>query len=385
MASGNPTNLKKEPFWPRHSDCSLEWTLSRLFFEIRYAARKFARTPGLTVALLVTIALGIGSNVSVYGFIRGFTEPGYPLPSSDGVVSLFGQDANRAPGPLSRQEYLSLKNNVNAFDWIGAARVSTITIATSSQAAIVSVAAVTSNLTRVLNLSLEKGVVISHRMWQSEFGGKADVRGERIHMNGVNVRVSGVAPDWLEGLYRDRAVDLWMPLQETGFQAADSSSRNYWVLARLRRAVSASQAQTAAHLSHGIAGEIIVLPYTGMTPEMAEGFARISKLLGIAAGAVFFIACANVLSFLLGRAFARSRETTLRVALGARRGQLARELLWDSVVISVSGGAFGLLLAIWTARVIPALLFEQDAERLVFAPDLSSTITASIALAGIER
>jgi ABC-type antimicrobial peptide transport system permease subunit len=356
--------------------------LSPVFFEIRYAARKFARTPGLTVALLVSVALGIGSNVSVYGFIRGFTQAGYPLPASGGLVSVFQQDANRAAGPFSRSEYLSLQNQVDAFEWIGAARVSANSITTSSHPAIVSVAAVTANLAGALNLSLEKGVVISHRLWQTEFESKADIRGERIHMNGVAVRVIDIAPDWLEGLYRERAIDLWTGLPDSGLEAAESS-RNYWVFARLRHGISASQARTAFQPSHGLSGGISVLPYTGMMPEMAAGFARIGKLLGIAASGVFLIACANVLSFLLGRAFARSRETALRVALGASRGALARGLLWDSVVISISGGVFGLLLALWTARIIPALLFEQDAESLVFAPDLFSTVTASITLACI--
>jgi ABC-type antimicrobial peptide transport system permease subunit len=350
------------------------WALPPVLFEIRYSARKFARAPGLALALLVTIALGIGSNVSVYGFIRGLTKSSNPLTSAGGVVSIFRQDAHRAAGPLSYQEYLSLKRDPSAFEWIGGARISPSTIATAGQSAIGSVAAVTSNLAGVLSLSLENGVVISHRMWQSEFGAKANVRGEQIRINGVNARVSGVAPDWLEGLYRDRAVDLWMPLLKTGLQKVDSSSRNFWVLARLRSGVSASQAQT---------GEIIVLPYMGMTPEMAEGLSRIGTLLGLGAGVVFFITCANVFSFLLGRAFARSHETSLRVALGAGRSQLARELFWDSVVISVSGGALGLLLAVWTAHVVPALLFEEDAGRLVFAPDLFSIVTASIALAGI--
>jgi hypothetical protein len=112
--------------------------LSPVSSEIRYAARKFLRTPKQTLALLVTIALGIGSNVSVYGFIRGLTKPGYLLPVREGVVSLLWQNANRVPGPLTRQEYLSVKSDVNAFEWVGAARVSTIAVTTSGQSAVVS-------------------------------------------------------------------------------------------------------------------------------------------------------------------------------------------------------------------------------------------------------
>jgi ABC-type antimicrobial peptide transport system permease subunit len=116
-----------------------------------------------------------------------------------------------------------------------------------------------------------------------------------------------------------------------------------------------------------------------MTPEMVAGLSIVGTLLGFAAGAVFFIACANVSLFLLGRAFTRFHETALRVALGASRGQLAGELLSDSAVISVAGGAAG----VWTSRLLPTLLYDADAERLAFVPDLLSVAGASAACAGI--
>jgi hypothetical protein len=125
------------------------------------------------------------------------------------------------------------------------------------------------------------------------------------------------------------------------------------------------------------------VPHSGMTPQVSAGISRIARLLGFAAGAVFFIACGNIVSFLLGRAFTRSHETSLRVALGARRWQLTRELLADSIVISIAGGVCGMLLAVWTSRLLPAFLFEEDAERLLFAPDLFSIVIASAACVAI--
>ncbi|HEX4170283.1 MAG TPA: ABC transporter permease [Bryobacteraceae bacterium] len=345
------------------------------------------RTPWLTLALLLTIALGTGSNVTVYSFARGLTKgpagSDSPLTSLPGMVSLFEQDAHREAGPLSYQEYLSLKRHLNPFEWMGAVRVLPGSVAMADQSAIVSIASVPSNLAGVLRLPKGKGVVISHRMWQTEFGAKSNIRGDSIRVNGINARVSGVAPEWLEGLYRDRVIDLWTPSQEKPLRGADRSSRNLWVLARLRHNVSIGQAQSTVRSGLDASGEIIVRPYTGMTPEVADGISRISTLFGLAASAVFFIACANVISFLLGRTAARSHETSVRVALGASRRQLARELLGDNVVISVAGGALGLLLAVWTARIVPALLFDQDAERLVFAPSLFSIVAACAACAGI--
>jgi ABC-type lipoprotein release transport system permease subunit len=340
--------------------------LSGILIDIRYSARHFVRSPGLSVALLFTIALGIGSNVTVNGVVRGMTKSDVPPGSRDGVVSIFRRDAHGEAGPLSYQEYRRL--NREGFEWIGAARISPSAVTLGGRSEIMSVAAVTPSLARYLNLSLNGGLVISHRIWENDFRGKADVRGEPVRVGGVDLRVSGVAPAWLEGVYRDRAVDIWVPFKEEA-----DGSRNFWVLGKLHDA--------DARLN-GLS-EMLVLPYTGTSPEVAEARSRVGTLLGLAAGLVFFIACANVATFLVGRASARSHETSLRVALGASRGQLVRGLLSDSMLISVIGGALGALLAFWTSLVLPSMLFEEDAERLVFAPDVFSVVAASAACVGI--
>ena len=315
------------------------------------------RAPGLSLALLFTIALGIGSNVAVHRFVLGLTRPDSPLASLDRVVSVLGRG-----GPLSYQEYLPLRS-VAAFEWIGAARISPETVILAGHSAVIPVAAVTPRLARELDLHLDDGVVISQRIWQNE------LRGEHVRIAGADLRVSGVAPGTLDGVYRDHPVDIWTQLPD---DVLDTNSRNFWVVARLRPGASYSGS-----------GEIRVAPYTGMTPEMAGGIARVGTLLDLAAGLVFFIACANVASFLLGRAAARSQETSVRVALGGSRGQLARGLLADSVVISIGGGALGVMLATWTSYVLPALLFESDAGHLVARPDLTGIVAASVLCVGV--
>jgi predicted permease len=350
--------------------------------DLRYSARSLTRTPGLALTLLLTIALGIGSNASVVGFVRGLVTRDLPVRGIETVASLFARDPQGSFGPVSYDRYLSLRAQREAFESLGAARESQGSIALDGRSALMAVAAVTPEVAALFELALGDGVVLSHRVWQSEFGARAEVRGEPIAIDGVQTRVAGVAPEWLEGLYLGRAVDLWTPLPEASIRGIDRTSPTFWALGRLAPGVSTGRAQDAVDAA-GSAGTIAVLPYTGLTPDVAGGMSRISRLLPAAAGAVFFIACANVATFLLSRASARSHETSVRVALGASRGQLARQLLSDSVLISVAGGAVGMLFALWTANIVPALFFEQDAEQLVFAPDLLGIVAAAAACAGV--
>ncbi|MGC2662318.1 MAG: hypothetical protein WA324_30510 [Bryobacteraceae bacterium] len=143
--------------------------MSRIRFDIKYSVRKLLRAPGLAIALLLTIALGIGSNVSVQGFARGLTRGEFPNRSLDRTVSIFGSNTSSGIAPFSYGEYLFLKTHSDAFEWMGAARVSPAAIVMDDQSEVVSVAAVTSNLAGALGLPLGKGAVISQRMWREEF------------------------------------------------------------------------------------------------------------------------------------------------------------------------------------------------------------------------
>src|SRR5277367_4666078 len=141
---------------------------------LRYSARSFTRRPGLALALLFTIALSIAGIVSLRGFVHGFTKPSIPLQSLDRLVAVFGRDAQGEAGPLSKQQYLYARSRHDVFQWLGAARVSPGTIAVAGQTAFVPVAAVTPDIARAFGLPLDKGVVISRRIWEGEFGASAD-------------------------------------------------------------------------------------------------------------------------------------------------------------------------------------------------------------------
>jgi len=357
-------------------------TFPRGLRAIRDSSRTFVRAPALSLALLFSIALGVGSNAAVYGFVQGLAHPDTPSGGADGIVSILVQDSQREPGPLSGREYRLIlagqsKDAPQAFDLIGAAGITPGDVTIGNQTKIAMVANVTPKLARALNLPSRDGVILSHHMWQSDLGSPANVIGGRIRINKLDLRIVGVAPSQLAGLYSDQAVDIWMPSRDESLENADSSARNLWVVAGIRRRISIRQAQATVGVELGSSDGVSVVPFTGAAPRMILGLSRIGSMLILASGGLFFVASINVASFLLGRALKRSHETSLRIALGATRGQLIGELLSDSIVISVAGGALGALLAFCTARALPALLFEEDAERLVFAPHLLQIVTAA--------
>jgi ABC-type lipoprotein release transport system permease subunit len=356
---------------------------SRSLQMILASSKAFIRAPGLSLALLFTIALGVGSNSCFYGFVEGLTHPASPTPHARRIVSIFEQDRFREAGPLSHDEYQLLNKNNDAFEWIDAARITPKDVTIGGRPGIAIVAAVTENLAQALNLHPNGGAVIGYHLWQSEFDGRPDIIGRQIRVDDVDLRISGVAPNRLDGLYSDQRVDLWIPLEDRGIEKSEGDRQDLWVLASLRAGITIDHAQTALRRIFSDSKGVIVVPFTGAAPITAQGLSRIGTFLNFSAGAVFFIACLNVASLLLGRALRRSHETSLRIALGATRATLMWELLSDSIVISVAGGATGLLLAIWTTHLLPALLFEEDAERLVFAPHLVPIVAASMVCIGV--
>lgn len=349
-----------------------------IWTDLKYAARTLSRTPALSLTLLLTIALGIGSNTAVVGFVRGLVTRDLPIAGLDRIVSVFARDPQDGFSPISYDAYRSLRTEAGVFELLGAARVSRSSVTVDGRSAVMSIAAMTPELATLIELPAADGVVISHRIWQGEFGGGVDLHDHLISIDEAKRHIAGVAPGWLEGLYVGNDVDVWIPLDERSMQPRDRSRQTFWALGRLRPGISRAQAQ--ASLNAVRTDDIVtVLAYTAMTPEVSRGLQRMGRLLSVAAGAVFFIACVNVATFLLSRASARSRETSVRIAIGASRARLASQLLADAILLSVSGAALGVLLALWTTRLIPSFLFEQDAGQLKFVPDLPATLYASLA------
>jgi putative ABC transport system permease protein len=349
---------------------------SDLLTDLRYSARSLTRTPVWTFTLVLTIALGIGSTASVQGFVRGLMTTDLPISAIQNVATVFEVDREGRSGPVSFATFTALQERRDIFQSLGAIRESQARVAIGKRSLLMSVAAYTPEVGDVFPFPARRGVTLSHRVRFAQFAANVDPARTALRIDNVEMLVAGAMPYWLEGLYRGRAVDLWVPLADSG--PPDERSR-FWLIGRLNPGVSAARAQAAIDGISWPGNEAIaVIAYTGQTPEAAGGMRRVGALLQLAATAVFLIACANVAAFLLTRASARARETAVKVAIGARRRQLIRQLLIDSTLMAVLGGAAGFILATWMADVVPLMFFDQDADRLVFAPDGSGIALTAI-------
>jgi len=354
------------------------------WFRIRNSIRAFANTPGISLALLTTIAIGVGSNVSVGSFIEGLAHPRSPVESSHQIVSILAHDRMSDAGPLSDREYQEIRSRTGAFSWVDAVRIAPREVAIDGQTEIITVSSVMPDLAEALNLKLKGGgVVLSEHLYETEFGGGNRTVAGHVRINNEELPITAVAPKGLEGLYGDRPIDLWVPFENGARQDANPDRRDLWVLASLLPGVSTYAAQRAIRATLKGSDDAEVIPYSGMAPTTARGLASIITLLKFIAGSVFLISCINVVSLLLGRAFERSSETSLRVALGATRKALSGELLADSIVIAFAGGILGLLMAFGAKRTIPSLLFQEDAERLAFVPPVAFLITSTVVCVSI--
>ena len=344
--------------------------------DLRHSARSLMRTPVWTLTLVLTIALGTGSTAAVQGFVRGLMTTDLPISAIQNVATVFAVDPEGRSGPVSPDTFATLRERRDIFQSLGAIRESQERVSIGKQLSLMSVAVYTPDVGDVFPFPARRGVTLSHRVRFAQFAVNVDPVGTALRVANADTLVAGAMPYWLEGLYRGRAVDLWVPLVEAD---PPTDRSRFWLIGRLNPGVSASQAQAAIDTITWPEGEAItVISYSGQTPEAAGGMRRVGSLLQLAAAAVFLIACANVAAFLLTRASARARETAVRVAIGARRRQLVRHLLIDSALISLMGGAAGLVLASWAADIVPLMFFDQDAERLVFAPDASGIAATSL-------
>lgn len=417
--------------------------IESLLQDIRYALRMLRKAPGFAAVTILTLALGIGANTAIFSLIDGVMLRALPVKDPQRLV-LFNWKANNAPKYHGYSHYGDCEGSSDgktgcsfSVPVLNAFRAQTSTFAGltaflgptqfnvsgSGPAAVAYGEIVSGDFFSALGVRTILGrplgpaddtpgaapaIVLSYNYWQSEFGGELSAVGKAVRINNVAAEIVGVASPRFTNLAPGKMEDFFVPIAAMGSLAEQewfgarqiaTDPYSWWVviMGRLKPGAKIGQAQAETtvifrnEVLHGASPMSAAADDPRITLEpAAEGLTgfrgRISSLLYVmmvAVGAILFIACANVAGLTLARSSARQKEMAVRLALGAGRARIVRQLLTESLMLSVAGGALGVLLAIWGVHAITALLTGGSSQSFgyVVAPDgrvLAFTVAVTV-------
>lgn len=338
--------------------------------ELRYALRYLSRAPGFTAVAVVTLVLGMGANTAFFSVLYGVVlrQPSYPAAGRLVTVHnvLGGEAANG--GRLSRAEVRDYQERQRAFEGLGAADLGRVTLTADKGAERVKLSHVTPNLFSILGVAPLRGrgfrsgegkasdgliAVLSHDFWQSNFAGAADILQRTVRLNGIEYGIVGVMPPGFS--YPEPGVAAWMPLDVGPRDASDRGDHYLGAVGRLAPGLTAKDARldlqrVARQLQKDMPGAYPAdaLWSIGLESLRQTQFGHMLLPLGVlmaTAASVLLIACVNVATMSLLRAVVRRREIKIRLALGATRRHVIRQLVTESAVVCVLGAGGGLILA----------------------------------------
>ncbi|HEY7474516.1 MAG TPA: ABC transporter permease, partial [Vicinamibacterales bacterium] len=391
-----------------------------LWQDLRYAVRMLARQRGFTTAAALTLALGIGANTAVFSLVNATLLQRLPVADSARLVYVSN---GPPPGVFSYPAYADLRDRSDVFDGFAAWGGIVASLNADSTTDMVTGAIVTGRFFQTLGVEAAAGrligpeddvtpgahpvAVISYGLWQRRFGGRPDITGHPILLNGQPFTIVGVTAEGFTGAQVGVVRDLFVPMMmqpimrpPRGGYSGDMNPDllkvriNQWLnaIGRLKPGVTKEGAEASlgaiatavdrAARPDSPPHPIPVLPVDDGVPGQRAQVLPVATLLLCIVGAILLIACANVANLLLSRTAARQREIAVRLAIGANRWRLVRQFLTESVLLAVTGGALGVGLAWIVAKIfrsapppagaLPLTLdFSIDARVLLFSLGLS--------------
>ena len=365
--------------------------IGQVYRDLRYAVRTLLKRPGFTLIAVATLALGIGSSTAIFTVVEAALLRGLPYKSPERLYHMWESTPQKefAQREFSYPDFQDYQQN-DVCEGIAAYTGGGAILSGRGEAERVAALSATANFFSVLGVDpivgrtfqpgedkpgAPKVVVLTYGTWQRRFGGDNGIIGQSLTINGDNYTVIGVLPPSFQ--FALRPADLWLPYQPTQNQLTRRFMHGTNLITRLKPGVSVEQAQTELSViasrieqgnkdSHAGTG----LRLVPLQEQIVGPVKPILMILLAAVGFVLLIACANVASLLLTRSLARQKEVSIRAALGASRWQVIRQLLTESVLLSVVGGAAGLLIACWGVTALVTLLPPAQINAMPFLKTL---------------
>ena len=400
-----------------------------LIRDFSHGVRLLVRRPGFTAVAVASLALGVGLNTTLFSVVNAVLFRDTPVREPERLVEVYSSLSDDFPYlTTSYPDYLSIREGTNAFSGLTAHAFVRGILATGGEPAVVTGETATESYFDVLGLTPALGraflaeenvgegqhpvMVLGHGLWQRRFGGRPDIVGETVELSGVKYTVVGVGPRGFQGMLPGVEAEFWVPvmmvdrLSFQGLQAATDrdpgatrvqrrGQRWLFVKGRLAdgRTVEEARAQVETVFArlrqdHPLTNErtrASVLAGAGVRfHPMLDGYVKAASAVLLAAVAlVLAIACGNVANMLLARGASRRRELAVRAAIGAGRGRLVRQLLSESFVLAVLGGAAGVLIAGWAGRALTGMRADWLPVPVHFEFQLDGTVLAFAAAASL--